>query len=118
MDASCNSTYIAFWSENLKVRDSFRDWDIDGRILLYTVCSVVCVENEVCWLHKSAGCMRKTLTETQYRVKVTCFCFISCMNIFLGDSRLMGERFLMHCNTITNSTTIYCNGTYMSEADG
>jgi hypothetical protein len=39
----------------------------------------------VCKLHDCADRMRKTLTGTQYKVRVTCFCFSSCMGIFIGD---------------------------------
>jgi hypothetical protein len=34
---------------------------------------------------ESASCMRKTLTETKYKVK-TCFCFSFCMEAFFGDT--------------------------------
>jgi hypothetical protein len=33
-------------------------------------------------------------------------------------SELMGARFKMYCNTITNSTSFYCNDTYIRENDG
>jgi hypothetical protein len=44
--------------------------------------------------------MTKTLTEAQYKIKMTQFYFSSCTGVFLGNSRLMNERFQIYINMI------------------
>jgi hypothetical protein len=44
-----------------------------------------CTRNGVCQVHESGGCMRKTYSETQYKVRKICFCFSSCVGGFLSD---------------------------------
>jgi hypothetical protein len=76
--------------------------------------------NGVCWVHVSARCMGKTLTETKYRVRTTYFHFTSCVEDFLGviadwwvkDFRYISSR------AITNSATLCCNGTCEEVAAG
>jgi hypothetical protein len=41
--------------------------------------------NGVYQLYEPAIFMRKTIAETQYKVKTTLFCFSSCMGVLLGD---------------------------------
>jgi hypothetical protein len=48
----------------------------------------------------SAFCMRRTLTETKYKVKTTCFCFSFCMEAFLGDAEYGWVKILDTCIVI------------------
>jgi hypothetical protein len=43
------------------------------------------------------------------------FHFITCKGVFLGDSDLMGEKFQIYCDAITNVTSLYSIVTYHFE---
>jgi hypothetical protein len=61
-----------------------------------TLCYLACVLNRVCWLHVSANCMRRRLTNTQYEVKTKNFQFSSCVGVFLGDTVDWRMKVLIH----------------------
>lgn len=71
-------------------------------------------------LHETAGYMKKTFTETQYKVKMTYFLFNSCVRIYLGDIEdwWMKDFGYIYCNVFTNSASLYCNGTCVRKEDG
>jgi hypothetical protein len=57
----------------------------------------------------------KKLLQKSNRVQTTFFLnFSSCIGVFLGDNRLMGERLWMYCSVVANSVSLYCKSTYVT----
>jgi hypothetical protein len=67
-----------------------------------------------CQIRKFIGCMRKSLTETQHRVKTKCFHFSPSVGVLLGNTADWQKDFrYTHRNAATNSTTLYHNGMHV-----
>jgi hypothetical protein len=68
----------------------------------------------ICRVHE------KIHTETQHKLKTTCFHHSSFMGIILGNTVDWWVKAFRHvyCNMITNWTNLYCKGTCVREDDG
>lgn len=87
------------------------------RIKLY-ICSKFPVMWYV-WGMVCAGCMRHSLAETQYNIKTMCVYCSFCLGVFLGNvvDWLVKDLCYIYCNAITDSVSLYCNGTCVTEDD-
>lgn len=60
-------------------------------------------------------CKCKTLTRSQNNIFLLQFL---CGSLLKQQDGLIGDRLQICCNTITNSTSLYCNDMYVREDDG
>lgn len=60
-------------------------------------------------LHESANCIRRTLTEIQYKVKTRHSHFTACIGVFLGNSIMM-DTYTVTCSQIQLASAIMALG--------
>lgn len=96
-------------------------WQDKQRFLTYCVNSILSIIWHACEMGCAITEILLVASETQYIVRTTGFCLNSCVVILISDiiMDLWAKDFTyIHCNVITDSVSVYHNGTCVRDDDG